>query len=166
DGIKDCDTPGQPCDLRTAILRANANPGLDRIEFSIPGDQAVNGIYSLRLLTYLDDITDPVVIDGTTQPGYAGAPLIELNGAGLLGRGDALNVYGGGSTVRGLIINNFGCTAIALIFNGGNTIAGNYIGTDASGTSAAGNRCNGIYISSPNNTIGGPSPRDRNVISA
>ena len=48
---------------------------------------------------------------------------------------------------------------------GGNIIAGNYIGTDATGTAAISN-CSGIYIwRVPNNTIGGTDPSARNVIS-
>src|ERR1039457_4729828 len=62
--------------LRQAILDANATSGLDTIIFQIPG----SGVHTIVLLAALPAITDPVVIDGTTQPGYAGTPLIELNG--------------------------------------------------------------------------------------
>src|SRR4030095_3898788 len=46
-------------------------------------------------------------------------------------------------------------------------MAGNYIGTNASGTASfpAPNNGSGIYLTTPNNTIGGPSPADRNVLS-
>ncbi|HUF54918.1 MAG TPA: right-handed parallel beta-helix repeat-containing protein [Dehalococcoidia bacterium] len=46
-----------------------------------------------------------------------------------------------------------------------NLVHGNYIGTDASGTADLGNSNNGLYIISPNNTIGGTAPGARNVIS-
>ena len=66
--------------LRQAILDSNADTGdVDRIEFAIPGagphDQPAAA---------LPTISQPVVIDGTTQPGFAvGAPVIELNGNGI-----------------------------------------------------------------------------------
>ncbi|MCA9061860.1 MAG: DUF4347 domain-containing protein, partial [Planctomycetaceae bacterium] len=48
---------------------------------------------------------------------------------------------------------------------GGNTISGNYIGTDVSGSSAAGNDGNGIYVvDSSGNLIGGTDPGAGNVI--
>lgn len=53
---------------------------------------------------------------------------------------------------------------IVLTTNGGNTIAGNYFGTDAGGQQRVPNS-NGILISSSYNTIGGATPGSRNVIS-
>ena len=60
--------------LRQALMDANANPGLDTIQFSL-------SCQTITPLTPLPSITDPVVIDGWTQPGFANKPLIELNGA-------------------------------------------------------------------------------------
>ena len=48
--------------------------------------------------------------------------------------------------------------------NGGNVIAGNYIGIDVTGTSALGNGIHGVVISAPSNTIGGTTAGARNVI--
>ena len=65
-----------PGSLRQAILDSNASDGvLDTIAFDIPG----SGVHTITVATQLPFITDPVVLDGTTQPGYAGQPLIELN---------------------------------------------------------------------------------------
>jgi YVTN family beta-propeller protein len=49
----------------------------------------------------------------------------------------------------------------------GNTVSGNYIGTDVSGISPLANEGNGVSISdgAQNNTIGGDTPGERNVIS-
>src|SRR6185295_15233851 len=63
--------------LRQAVVDANNNPGADRIEFNIPGP----GPYTITLATGLPDITDPVTLDGTSQPGFSGSPIIELSGA-------------------------------------------------------------------------------------
>ena len=60
--------------LRQAIQAANATPG-STIEFNLPTtDPAYNAKYGTWTITLdptpLPAITAPVVIDGTTQPGY------------------------------------------------------------------------------------------------
>src|SRR5438128_863891 len=47
----------------------------------------------------------------------------------------------------------------------GNVVVGNYLGTNAAGTAATANGNAGVGISSSNNTIGGTTAADRNVIS-
>ena len=80
------------------------------------------------------------------------------------------NTIGGiKSQARNIISGN---TASGVIIQGSttsfNTIAGNYIGLDPSGTvTSLGNGQNGVYISgAPQNTIGGTDPGALNVISA
>src|SRR5438105_834129 len=59
--------------LRQAIADANATAGTDTIGFAIPG----TGLRTIVLTTgALPAVTDPVTIDATTQPGYAGQPLV------------------------------------------------------------------------------------------
>ena len=149
--------------LRQAILDANGSAGLDTIEFNIPG----GGVHTITPASALPDITDPVIIDGTTQPGFAGTPIVELRGDSAGADVNGLLISGGNSTVRGLVINRFSANGIRLEDGSNNVIAGNYIGTDVSGTSDLGNAQNGIYIYylSYTNTIGGPDVADRNVIS-
>jgi hypothetical protein len=145
--------------LRQAILDANANPGLDTIAFAID-----SGLQTIAPATPLPDLTDPVVIDGTTQPGYQGTPLIELNGApGNLRTG--LTLTTGASTVRGLVINRFSAAGIRLTGAGGDVIAGNYLGTDAAGGSARRNGT-GIDVEGGAGTvIGGTGAGDGNLLS-
>jgi thiol-disulfide isomerase/thioredoxin len=110
-------------------------------------------------------ITEPVILDGTTQPKFAGKPLIELDGtdAGALANG--LVITAGGTTVRGLVINRFQGSGIVLESGGGNLIEGDYLGTNVSGKDALGNG-NGVTIDgSANNTVGGTVPGSRNIIS-
>ena len=80
-----------------------------------------------------------------------------------------LHIAAGGSTVRGLVINDFGSAprarGILLDTKGGNTIVGNLIGTDPSGEYRQGNTGYGVDVESSGNTIGGTSPADRNLIS-
>src|ERR1700730_2213229 len=147
--------------LRQALLNANGSPGTDTITFNIPGA----GVRTISLTSALPAITDPVIIDGTTQP-LAGSPLIELNGTGAGPGVNGLSILAGKSRVKGLVINRFGGAGILLQTNGGNFIEGNYIGTNAPGTAKAANGTIGIWISnSPNNTIGGTSTASRNIIS-
>lgn len=154
--------------LRWAITSANASAGADQITFDIPGA----GLHTISLSSALPEITSQVVIDGTTQPGYAGTPIIEINGLGAGLNRSGLVLKGGNSTVRGLVINNFKANAsngygIVLDVAGNNTIQGNYIGTDPTGTlsQANGNAGIGILGASGNNLIGGTTPDVRNVIS-
>ena len=157
DGV--CATSNGNCTLRAAIQEANALPGLDTIAFAIG-----SGAQTIVLTSALPTITDPVIIDGTTQPGYAGAPLIELNGSATKGKSNGLNITAGGSTVQGLVINRFPANGI-LLDSAGNVIAGNYIGTDIAGTAAMANAKDGIEVDGPNNIIGGTTAAARNVIS-
>ncbi|MCI0682029.1 MAG: LamG domain-containing protein, partial [Gemmataceae bacterium] len=151
--------------LRNAIVLANANAGADTISFNIPGA----GPHTISLQSGLPDITGPTTIDGWSEPDFAGAPVIVLNGAGA-GGAAGLRVLGGDSTIRGLVINNFdasgsnsGAYGIHLL-SSNNIVVGNYIGADVTGMSAARNR-DGILISASNNRIGGTAPGEGNVIS-
>jgi len=150
--------------LRQAILDANANTGTDTIRFSIN-----SGVQTISPLSALPTITDSVFIDGTTQPGFAGSPLIELDGsnAGIVLAG--LYIVAGNSTIQGLVINRFDGNqnaGIRIEVNGGNVVRGNFLGTDVSGTLDRGNATDGILINnSSNNTVGGLSVADRNIIS-
>ena len=175
DGV--CDA--SECTLREAIGAANANAGTDTITFNIPGD----GAHTIRPASALPTITDPVIIDGYTQPGASpntnGPGLgsnavlkIELDGTDAGTDANGLHITGGSSTVRGLVINRFGQApsgkvtrnGIVVETNGGNLIEGNFIGTDITGTAARGNGDAGIGIRSANNTLGGTTPAARNVI--
>jgi len=148
--------------LRQAILNANGNSGLDTIAFNISG----TGPFTITPASALPTITDPVIIDGTTQPGYTVTPLIEINGSSLVAGTDGLAISAGGSTVRGLAINRCPRDAIRVESLGTNVIQGNFLGTDPSGTVARGNGEGGVMIfESPGNLIGGTTASARNLIS-
>ncbi len=161
-------TPGS---LRKAIIDANNSAGLDTISFNIAGA----GVQTITLLAALPTITDPVIIDGYTQPGASANTLaiggdaillIELNGTSAGANVNGLTISAGGSTVRGLVINRFTRVGIELATSGGNTIQGNYIGTNAAGTANLNNANLGVYINgTPNNLIGGTTPAARNILS-
>jgi CSLREA domain-containing protein len=125
DGV--CDDGGGNCTLRAAIEQANARAGLDNIHFGITGA----GPHTIQPGTDLPAITDPVIIDGYTRSGASAntnAPnqgtnavlMVALDATNTVT--DALRITAGGSTVRGLVINNVNQAAIALLNNGGNTV--------------------------------------------
>jgi hypothetical protein len=148
--------------LRQAIVDANADTGgLDTIVFNIPG----TGVQTISPLTELPAITHPVFIDGTTEPGFAGKPIIEIEGssAGVF-NGLALHAGSDGSVIRDLIINRFGSAAIAIVSSNNNQILGNYLGTDYTGSVALGNAF-GVGIVGSGNLVGGLTAAARNVIS-
>ena len=62
--------------LRQAIVDANKHAGPDAIHFAIG-----TGPRTIAVASALPTITDPLVLDATTQPGFAGKPLIELTGS-------------------------------------------------------------------------------------
>ena len=161
-----------PGSLRQAILNANATAGNDTITFNIPGD----GPHTIAPLTALPTITDPIVIDGYTQPGAnpneleAGTSatlMIELNGA-LLPDGvlHGLVVTSDGGEIRGLCIHSFPGSGLVVQESERNVIAGCHVGTDPAGATARPNSDHGIAIhDGANNWIGGALPADRNLVS-
>ncbi len=179
--------------LRQFIQNSNVTPLVQAANFSIGGGgpQSIVIAGGLPALT----VTDQVVLDGSTQGGFSGTPLIELNGASAGGViGLTLGVGSDASVIRGLAVTRFtygisidsrdntigGTTTdarnvislnsldgVRINPNGtGNQIIGNYIGIAADGTTAAGNSGSGVSVSSTGNTIGGTAPGAGNVISA
>ncbi len=148
--------------LRQAILNANGNSGSNTIVFDISGA----GPFAIRPASVLPTITNVVVIDGTTEPNYAGNPLIEINGSNIGANNDGLMVTAGGSMICGLAINRCPRDGIRLQELGSNVIQANFLGTDVTGMVAYGNGEAGIMINgSPGNLIGGTNAAARNIIS-
>ncbi|MCS6804450.1 MAG: right-handed parallel beta-helix repeat-containing protein [Acidobacteriota bacterium] len=154
DGV--CNDGSGQCTLRAAIEQANATAQADMISFNIPG----NGIPVIRPTRALPAITNPVTLDGTTQPGG----LVELNGARAGIAVDGLTIASGQTVVRGLVIHRFDKNGIRIENGGGNIIEGNFIGTDATGTLPSGNTFDGIWVNTAGNIIGGTIAAARNVI--
>ncbi|MFY9573415.1 MAG: right-handed parallel beta-helix repeat-containing protein, partial [Blastocatellia bacterium] len=148
--------------LRWAISQANAISGADTITFNIPGA----GTRTINLTSELPVITETVTVDGSSQPGFSGIPLIELDGAGAGAGAHGLFVTAPNCRIRGFAINNFGTDGIAIANQNGNIIEGNYIGTNATGVSAKPNLGWGISIfNASGNLIGGTTASARNIIS-
>ena len=142
-------------------MTRNAAAGADLIDFNIG-----TATFTIIPATNLPPITDPVTIDGATQSGFAGVPLIEISGTNITGAGtNGLRIGAGSSTIRSLVIRSFTGHGLELATNGNNLIKGCYLGTGLSGTNDLGNTLSGIFITnSRNNFIGGTSSTNRNVI--
>jgi Tol biopolymer transport system component len=151
--------------LREAILNANVDNATDTIRFNIPG----SGPRTIAPLTPLPVITTTVVIDGATQPGFAGMPVIELDGVNLPGGNNAgLAIAAPNSVIRALVVNRFVAQPLSGIRlnvgSNGTTIEGCYVGVDPSGNVARPNNV-GILVLSDNAVIGGMTVAARNVVS-
>ncbi len=156
---------GDGISLREAIQATNATVGADRIAFAIS-----SGAQAISLSSALPTITETLTIDGWTQPGYAGTPLVIVDGEQTAAVGLQLTSTADSSTIRGLVLRDFSSHAIQIdAGSSNNTVEGNYIGSfDVAGTDQGvgeQNVGNGIYIQGDHNTIGGTSSASRNVIS-
>src|SRR5581483_7444041 len=141
--------------LRQALLNANASVGVkDTIRFALPGSAP----FTIFPTSALPEITDPVNIDGTSQTGYAGSPLVQVDGAGFV-------VSAGNSRIVGLSITD-ATSGIVLKTTGTNTIASNWIGLDPNGGAAGNGTGVVVQAGSNNNLIGGSSAAAANVVSA
>jgi hypothetical protein len=146
--------------LRRAMLVSNATPGLDTIIFEIPSPQGE--VQTITPLGPLPVITDPVILNGLSQPGAlppnlggsssggvgllaTAGPLIELSGANL-SAGSGLVLAVGNSIIQGLVINRFPEFGIFVTGGAGNTLRANMIGTDPTGTDGRPNREGGIEV--------------------
>src|SRR5207237_104781 len=125
------------------------------IIFNIPGTAPFTINQDVRLPTF----TDPVTIDATTQPGFAGTPVVELRGNS--SNNDGIVISAGNSTVRGLAISYYSVSyGIRLQGSGGNVVEGNFL-MAPSGVVGSGSIV-GLFGS--NNTIGGTVPAARNLL--
>ncbi|MDA1232848.1 MAG: hypothetical protein O2856_18930, partial [Planctomycetota bacterium] len=138
--------------LREAIISINGGANVnadvmaggtygvdDTTNFNISG----GSVQTISPATPLPTIVKPVVINGYTQPGTSVNTLdisdnavlrIQLNGtdAGQGANGLEFGPGSGNSSVRGLVINRFSGTVI-LIQSSGNSVTGNFIGTNVAG---------------------------------
>jgi len=154
--------------LRQALTDANGTAGPDTIQFAIPGV----GLHTINVASFLPTIDEQVTIDGYSQPGAAVGtnafpaplnPVLQIQISGLQAQ-LVVNAGGAGTTIRGLVLNQ---SFEPIRVSASNVVVtGNFIGTDAAGTTANGGAGFGIRHNSGDNLrIGGPSPADRNLIS-
>ena len=162
--------------LRWAITQSDGKTGPNTIKFDIPG----NDLDTINLQSALPTINTPVTMDGTSQPGYAGTPLVILNGSLAGSSVPGLMVAASNTTIEGLAIDSFSGSGIVISGTSGDVVAADVIGLTvpgklggtpggiASGNAPAGNGGEGVLILSgaTHNTIGGTTPAARDVISS
>jgi hypothetical protein len=128
---------------------------------------------TIALTSPLPNIINPVDIEGGTEPGFDGAPLVVISGASA-GSGAGLTLASGssGSAIQDLVIDGFAGAGVGIAFPAGIAIAspndgvtGCYIGTNVPGSAAAGNLA-GIIVDGGGTgaTIGGSVTGDANTI--
>jgi CSLREA domain-containing protein len=182
-----CDTDvftnGDQCTLRAAIQQANATAGPDAVNFNIPGTGVKTIAVGATGLGPLPAITDPVTINGYTQPGAHpntkavgndAALKVVLDGSAAASGADGLRIEGASnSAIKGLVINRFSSDGIDVLGGGaagtvGTRVEGNFIGTDPTGTLDRGNAGDGVSVFAPDvsqTVVGGTTPAARNLIS-
>lgn len=166
-----------PGSLRAAIYYGIDHPGTT-IRFNIPTSDPgySNGVYNIHLTGFLPPlVTDGTVIDGSTQPGFAGKPLIFVDGSQIIpeayvaGTFTGLYIYAADCQVKDLAFENCNWNGITVDYPGAtnNTIAGCWCGVDSTGTNAAPNAYQGIliYNGASGNIVGGTNAQARNVLS-
>lgn len=171
-------TAGQTCTLRAAIEKANQDAAPDTIHFAIG-----NGPVIISPATPLPEIVHPLTIDGYSQPGskpntkaVGNDAVINVRIDGKLDVAGAANgvVFASGATgsmLRGVAVSRFWRHGVAISGVGNVTVAGNFIGTDGSGSAedAIGGLINvwsgaAVVQGAKYNTLGGTAAADRNII--
>ena len=144
----ECETD---CTLREAV---NLSDGSDTIQF----DEGTSGTITLESTLTLDEGSD--IIDGETNHDMGD---IVISGSGTSAN-HCFTVSSNSNTIKGLVIQN--CNYGMYVTGSSNIITGNYMGTNAAGTSAAANNYN-IYLNNPGtgNVVGGDTAAERNILS-
>jgi len=138
----------------TSGANANTIGGSSVAARNIISGNNVHGVY----------IVNAGTANNTVQGNYIGTDASGNFDLGNSQRG--IYVEGGGSnTIRNNVVSGNDSQGILLGFGNNDILKGNIIGLNAAGTAALGNSGGGLYITSSNNTIGGTSATDRNIIS-
>jgi hypothetical protein len=153
-----------PGSLRAAIYYATDHPG-STVSFNIPTSDPgySNGVFNIHLTGQLPTlVANGMVIDGSTQPGSAGKPLVVVDASQILPEtftSDTVLVYSSGNQLKNISFSGFNWNGLTLEYADAtnNTIAGCWFGVDPTGTNAAPNALQGILIcaGASRNIIGG-----------
>jgi hypothetical protein len=151
-----------PGSFRAAVHSANASPGFDVIGFSIG-----TGVQRIEIGTAGPiTITDPVEIDGTSQPGAGPSPRIEFSkGYPGAGAGGGIQLDTDGCRIHGLRFVNFVSDAAHIyaidVPGNNNRIYGNVFGS-VSGEGEPNDTA--VKITGINNIVGGDLAAEGNLI--
>ena len=139
---------------RVPTQAADESEALDTIDFGVAGVIHVEG-------EPLPAISAPVHIDGASAPGYAGEPVVEIDGTGAEEEGPVygLDVVEGAAVIQALAIGGFregGSSAAGVHLGGaGSQLCSSWIGIGLGGASLPNATGVEIEAGSEGNTIGG-----------
>ncbi|MFQ5459828.1 MAG: hypothetical protein ACE5EL_03450, partial [Anaerolineae bacterium] len=154
------DTLGR-CTLRGAIQEANARDGADVIRFRI-----ARGPQTIKPESAYPVLFEAVTVDGTTQPGYAGRPIIEIDGSDAGEGSDGLVLAAEGSVAKALAITHFDGIGVVMADGEGSRLESSYVGLAPDGITPAGNGGHGVHLVRCRKcVVGGAEAAQRNVIS-
>lgn len=156
-------TVNDNCALPEAIEASNTDArvddchrgdGADRIAFNIAGPAVI------QPAEQLPDVAQKVTIDGTTEPDFAGVPVVNIDQGATSATG--LETTADEVVIKGLAITDFSFEGLRI---GGdrNRIVGNLVGVDAAGADHGNGT--GVSLEGNRNTVGGGSDAARNVVS-
>lgn len=173
-----------PGSLRSAIYdasdRAEATPGtITAVEFRVPAtDPGFDGtVTRFRPTAALPALGSGTRIDGQTQTTFGGntnaaGPEVLISGSQIASEDSStagITFSGVDSTLRAVVVNGFGADGIRMLgaVTTRNVVAGTYVGTGPTGTTAVPNTFSGVAMwdGAHGNTVGGTAAADRNVIS-
>lgn len=169
DDTNDGSCDAMHCSLREAITAANSSPGADTVTFSIPGTQP----FRIEPTTPYPDILQSLTLDGSTQPGFSGSPIVEIFGGSVVAyRGFSFAYSADHSLVRSLVVNGFSNLygshhPTAVGFDAPDSVIEScFIGTDVEGHQAIPSQY-GIYMSTTadRGLIGGTAAGAGNLVS-
>jgi hypothetical protein len=161
-----CDDGTGSCTSRAALEEtnalANASAGPDEIHFDISG----SGPHTIQPQSALPDVTDPVVVDGSTEPDFSGDPVVAIDGSGLGTGTNLLNLETGsdGSSVLALSLIN-GPSLGLFARTDSNRVDGCWIGLAPDGT-VAGITSWGFRTFGSSNQIGDPNGSGNVIVGA
>lgn len=141
--------------LRAALYYVTDHPG-SVVRFNIPTSDPgySNGVYNIHLTGMLPPlVSNSMVLDGSTQPGFAGKPLIIVDASQIIPEtftSDTFLVYSSSNQVKDISFSGFDWNGMTFTFADAtnNTVSGSWIGVDSTGTNPAPNAYQGIFVTS------------------
>ena len=132
--------------LRDAINKVNADPTASTITFAIGA-----GVQTITPGSALPALTQQVTIDGSAPSSFPDQKIV-LSGLSAGAGANGLELDAANSVINGLVIGGFSGSGVYLPLGGSDVISNNYIGTDATGTTAAANGT-GVLVNSNGNQV-------------
>jgi hypothetical protein len=141
--------------LRWAITESNDTPATatapNVIDFDLAGKGAAAAQRTISVGSQLPTITQPVTINATTETGYAGVPIVAINGTNAGSSAVGLYIESNHVTVEGLDVMDFNSGGIAI--DGGayenlafaDTLSNDWVGLDLA-ANVAGNGTFGVEL--------------------